>query len=66
MLTVANLVAGYGKVQVLHGLDLEVPEGALVTLIGANGAGKSTLRHDHAAIRLDPAWRRGDRRARLL
>jgi branched-chain amino acid transport system ATP-binding protein len=43
MLTVANLVAGYGKVQVLHGLDLEVPEGALVTLIGANGAGKSTI-----------------------
>jgi branched-chain amino acid transport system ATP-binding protein len=42
MLTVANLVAGYGKVQVLHGLDLEVPEGALVTLIGSNGAGKST------------------------
>ena len=43
MLMVANLVAGYGKVQVLHGLDLEVPEGALVTLIGANGAGKSTI-----------------------
>jgi branched-chain amino acid transport system ATP-binding protein len=43
MLTVANLVAGYGKVQVLHGLDLEVPEGALVTLIGSNGAGKSTI-----------------------
>jgi branched-chain amino acid transport system ATP-binding protein len=43
MLKVANLVAGYGKVQVLHGLDLEVPEGTLVTLIGANGAGKSTI-----------------------
>jgi branched-chain amino acid transport system ATP-binding protein len=42
MLRVANLVAGYGKVQVLHGLDLAVPEGSLVTLIGANGAGKST------------------------
>src|SRR5260370_12753621 len=43
MLAVANLVAGYGQVQVLHGIDLEVPEGALVTLIGSNGAGKSTI-----------------------
>jgi branched-chain amino acid transport system ATP-binding protein len=42
MLSVANLVAGYGKVQVLHGLDLEVPKGSLVTLIGSNGAGKTT------------------------
>jgi branched-chain amino acid transport system ATP-binding protein len=42
MLTVANLVAGYGQVQVLHGISIEVPEGALVTLIGSNGAGKST------------------------
>ena len=42
MLTVSNLVAGYGKVQVLHGLSLEVPKGKLVTLIGSNGAGKTT------------------------
>ena len=42
MLTIENLVAGYGKVQVLHGVSLEVPEGRLVTLIGANGAGKTT------------------------
>jgi branched-chain amino acid transport system ATP-binding protein len=42
MLSVRNLCAGYGKVQVLHGIDLEVPRGKLVTLIGSNGAGKST------------------------
>ncbi len=42
MLQVENLVAGYGKVKVLHALSLEVPEGQLVTLIGSNGAGKTT------------------------
>ena len=42
MLEVRELVAGYGKVQVLHGLSLAVPEGRLVTLIGSNGAGKTT------------------------
>ena len=42
MLEVNGLIAGYGKVQVLHGISLRVPEGALVTLIGSNGAGKTT------------------------
>ena len=42
MLKVENLVAGYGKVQVLHGISLEVGQGRLVTLIGSNGAGKTT------------------------
>jgi len=42
MLQVEKLVAGYGKVQVLHGLDLRVEQGQLVTLIGSNGAGKTT------------------------
>ena len=42
MLEVSNLVAGYGKVEVLHGLSLKVPKGSLVTLIGSNGAGKTT------------------------
>ncbi|MEP9368002.1 ABC transporter ATP-binding protein [Xanthobacter sp. VNH20] len=42
MLEVTDLVAGYGKVQVLHGLSLKVESGQLVTLIGSNGAGKTT------------------------
>ncbi len=42
MLKVENLVAGYGKVQVLQEVSLHVPEGQLVTLIGSNGAGKTT------------------------
>jgi branched-chain amino acid transport system ATP-binding protein len=42
MLTIDNLHAAYGKVDVLHGISLEVPKGKLVTLIGSNGAGKTT------------------------
>ncbi|MFT7722798.1 MAG: ABC transporter ATP-binding protein [Roseateles sp.] len=42
MLTIKNLSAGYGKVQVLHGISLDVPQGQVVTLIGSNGAGKTT------------------------
>jgi len=42
MLTISNLHAAYGKVEVLHGISLDVPEGKVVTLIGSNGAGKTT------------------------
>lgn len=42
MLTIENLQAGYGKVQVLHGITIQVPKGKIVTLIGSNGAGKTT------------------------
>ena len=41
MLKIENLHAAYGKVEVLHGISLEVPAGKLVTLIGSNGAGKT-------------------------
>ena len=43
MLKVENLVVSYGGIEALKGISLDVPEGKIVTLIGANGAGKSTL-----------------------
>lgn len=43
LLSVNNLSAGYGEVDVLHEVSLEIEEGELVSTIGPNGAGKSTL-----------------------
>ena len=42
MLKIDNLHVAYGGIQALRGISLEVPDGQIVTLIGANGAGKST------------------------
>jgi branched-chain amino acid transport system ATP-binding protein len=42
LLEVKGLTANYGRTQVLHGVDFEVAEGGITTLLGANGAGKST------------------------
>lgn len=43
MLTVEDLRSRYGRIEVLHGIDLEVISGEIVTVVGANGAGKTTL-----------------------
>jgi branched-chain amino acid transport system ATP-binding protein len=43
MLTITDVQTFYGQIQALHGVSLEVPQGQIVSLIGANGAGKSTL-----------------------
>ncbi len=43
LLEVRDLVAGYGAMTILHGVDLNVREGEIVCLIGPNGAGKSTV-----------------------
>ncbi|HOW08076.1 MAG TPA: ABC transporter ATP-binding protein [Flexilinea sp.] len=42
MLSLENIYVNYGSIQVLHGINIEVNEGEIVTIIGANGAGKST------------------------
>jgi branched-chain amino acid transport system ATP-binding protein len=43
LLEVRNLTTHYGRVKALDGVSVDVPEGTIVTLIGANGAGKSTF-----------------------
>ncbi len=57
MLDVKGLVAGYGSGPVLHGIDLHLHQGEIVTLIGANGAGKSTLVQCISGLRRPSAGR---------
>jgi len=76
VLTVENLEAGYGEVQVLWGLSLAVGSGRLTTIVGANGAGKTTtlravagslrptggrISLQAAEITAEPAYRKADR-----
>ncbi|HZY22202.1 MAG TPA: ATP-binding cassette domain-containing protein, partial [Beijerinckiaceae bacterium] len=43
LLQVQGVDAGYGKIGVLHGVDLAIAAGEVVALLGPNGAGKTTL-----------------------
>lgn len=54
LLEAHQVSTGYGKLRVLWDVDLEVPEGSTVALLGANGAGKSTLLR--ALMGLMPLW----------
>ena len=54
LLDIQGLRSGYGRVEVLRGVDLQVREGEIVALLGSNGAGKSTL--NHTVSGLVPAW----------
>ncbi|MFL6114203.1 MAG: ABC transporter ATP-binding protein [Catenulispora sp.] len=50
MLTIDSLTAGYDGGTVLHGLDVEIPAGAVHAVVGHNGAGKTTLIHTVAGL----------------
>lgn len=43
LLTVEQVTAGYGRLEVLHDVSLHVEEGEIVTVLGPNGTGKTTL-----------------------
>lgn len=81
MLQLEQIRAGYGRFEVLQGINLTVPDGAAVALLGANGAGKSTLLRvaagllrptagrvilDGEAVSSVPTWRRARRGVCLI
>ncbi|MFM0201906.1 ABC transporter ATP-binding protein [Paraburkholderia fungorum] len=54
LLEVEALRTGYGRTEVLRGVDLDVGEGEIVVLLGSNGVGKSTLNNTVCGI--NPVW----------
>jgi len=50
MLEVRQLRAGYGSVEILRGIDLDVAKGEIVAVLGSNGVGKSTLNNNLSAL----------------
>jgi len=55
LLSVENLVTGYGRKQVVNGVSFDVTKGEIVALIGHNGAGKSTILK--AILKILPIWK---------
>jgi branched-chain amino acid transport system ATP-binding protein len=67
LLELENVRCGYGQTSVLHGISLSVPEGGVVSLLGANGAGKTTtLRAITAGVRWTGDIRFGGRSLRRM
>ena len=50
MLEIRDLHAGYGQIEVLRGINLEVGAGEIVAVLGSNGVGKSTLNNNISAL----------------
>jgi branched-chain amino acid transport system ATP-binding protein len=50
LLSLRGIRAAYGPIEVLHGIDLEVPRGTVVAILGPNGAGKTTLLNTIAGL----------------
>jgi branched-chain amino acid transport system ATP-binding protein len=50
MLEIRGLHAGYGSVEILRGIDLDVGQGEIVAVLGSNGVGKSTLNNNISAL----------------
>ena len=50
MLEVRALEAGYGQVQILRGIDIDVQAGEIVAVLGSNGVGKSTLNNNISGL----------------
>src|SRR5437588_5461691 len=55
LLELEGVVSGYGKVEILHGVDIAVPAGTVVALLGPNGAGKTTTLRAISGVL--PSWR---------
>src|SRR3974377_258045 len=55
MLSVENLRSAYGRIEVLHGISLEVRAGEIATLVGANGAGKTPLLRSISGVQPIPS-----------
>ena len=43
LLAVENVISGYGRVVIIHGISIHIDDGEILTVIGPNGSGKSTL-----------------------
>ena len=50
MLEIRQLYAGYGSIEILRGIDLDVGQGEIVAVLGSNGVGKSTLNNNISAL----------------